>query len=91
MLRTLPRQPAATSVAADSASAAAWAAPAASADSDEGVADWDEYVMREVPLSASEPPPCMLVVCNDSETIPAIRSRQIIPMGLGESDHKYAI
>ena len=91
MFRALPRQPAASSVAADSSSAATPAAPAASADSDEAMFNWGEYVMRELPLHANGPPPCMLAVCDDSLTIPASRTRQIMPMAPGESDHKRAI
>ena len=61
------------------------------ADSDEEMVDWDEYVMCELPFPANKPPPFMLALCDDSEVIPAIRTRQIMPMVPRESDHKYAI
>ena len=90
-LPAMSAAPADYSVAADSSSAAAPAAPAASANSDKEVADWDEYVMRELPLPANELPPFMLALCNESEAIPATRTRHIMHMVQGESDHKYAI
>ena len=43
------------------------------------------------PLPANEPPPFMLVLCYDSEAIPATRTRQVKPMVPGESDYKDAI
>ncbi len=47
--------------------------------------------MRELALPANEPPPFILAVCDDSETISATRTRQVMPMVPGESDHKYAV
>ena len=53
--------------------------------------DWDDYVMRELPFLANEPPPLMLALCDDSEAVPATRACQITPMVPGEADHKHAI
>jgi hypothetical protein len=53
--------------------------------------DQGKYDICELPTPANEPPPFMLALCDGSKAIPATRTRQIMPMVPGESDHKNAI